>query len=92
MPYRPPYVDPNAVMLDPPHPATLDPEVLLKQCEFRFGRGGGPGGQNLPTNGVLARHPIPPHVCVAQPAARVTRSCVQTGVSVHARMAPTART
>lgn len=46
MSYRPPYVDPNAVMLDGPHPATLDPDVLMKQCEFRFGRGGGPGGQN----------------------------------------------
>ena len=46
MPYRPPFVDPNAVMLEPPHPATLDPDVLLKQCEFRFGKGSGPGGQN----------------------------------------------
>ncbi|MCP4837616.1 MAG: peptide chain release factor-like protein [Phycisphaera sp.] len=46
MPYRPPYVDPDAILVDPPHPATLDPEQLLKQCEFQFGRGSGPGGQN----------------------------------------------
>jgi hypothetical protein len=28
------------------HPATLDPEVLAAQCEFRATRGSGPGGQN----------------------------------------------
>ena len=46
MPYRPPYVDPDAILVQPPHPATLEPEKLLKQCEFIFGRGSGPGGQN----------------------------------------------
>ena len=46
MAYRPPYVDPNAIMLSPPHPATLDVDTLMKSCEFRFGRTSGPGGQN----------------------------------------------
>ena len=46
MSYRPPYVDPDSILVDPPHPASLTPEKLLKKCEFRFGRTGGPGGQN----------------------------------------------
>ncbi|MCH2133361.1 MAG: peptide chain release factor-like protein [Phycisphaerales bacterium] len=29
-----------------PHPATLDDEVLLKDCDVQFGRATGPGGQN----------------------------------------------
>lgn len=28
------------------HPAAIDPDVLLKQCEVSFGRHRGPGGQN----------------------------------------------
>ena len=44
--YRPPYVDPDSILVEPPHPATLEPERLLRDCEYRFGRGGGPGGQN----------------------------------------------
>lgn len=46
MTYRPPYVDPKSVMLEGAHPATLEAEALMKQCEFRFGKSGGPGGQN----------------------------------------------
>ena len=46
MSYRPPHVDPDSILVEPPHPATLDPEKLLKQCDFQFGRGSGPGGQN----------------------------------------------
>ncbi|MAC76334.1 MAG: peptide chain release factor-like protein [Phycisphaeraceae bacterium] len=46
MAYRPPYIDPDAIMLQGVHPATLDPEDLLKDCEFQFGRSGGPGGQH----------------------------------------------
>ena len=29
-----------------PHPACLDDEALLKQCDINTGRTGGPGGQN----------------------------------------------
>ncbi len=46
MAYRPPYVDPKAVMLPAPHPAALDVDTLMKSCEYRFGKSGGPGGQN----------------------------------------------
>ena len=31
---------------DPPHPATLPEEKLLKQCDTEFGRTAGPGGQH----------------------------------------------
>ena len=44
--YRPPFVDPAYVMVDAPHPATLEESDLLRQCEFTSGRVGGPGGQH----------------------------------------------
>jgi hypothetical protein len=44
--YRPPFVDPAYVMVDAPHPATLEESDLLRQCEFTNGRVGGPGGQH----------------------------------------------
>jgi hypothetical protein len=34
------------VIIDPPHPATLPEEKLLKRCEMTFGRIAGPGGQH----------------------------------------------
>ncbi|MDA1007822.1 MAG: peptide chain release factor-like protein [Planctomycetota bacterium] len=40
------YVDPRAKYLKGIHPATLEEETLLAQCEFRFGRVSGPGGQH----------------------------------------------
>ena len=36
----------NLVYVNPPHPATLAEEALLKQCEITFGRTAGPGGQH----------------------------------------------
>ena len=33
-------------LVDPPHPATVSEAALLKWCTLRFGRDGGPGGQN----------------------------------------------
>jgi hypothetical protein len=33
-------------LVAPPHPATLEDEVLLKACEQGRGRAGGPGGQH----------------------------------------------
>jgi len=50
MAYRPPFIDPDAVMVDSPHPATLDREAFMKQCEFRDGRVSGPGGQHRNRN------------------------------------------
>ena len=50
MAYRPPFVDPRAIMVPAPHPASLEKKVLLKQCEFRFGRVSGPGGQHRNRN------------------------------------------
>jgi len=44
--YRPPFVDPAFKMVDAPHPATMDEEILLKDCEVVTGRVGGPGGQH----------------------------------------------
>ena len=46
MSYRPPYVDPQAILVDPPHPACLEPEVLLRDCALELGRRRGPGGQH----------------------------------------------
>jgi len=37
---------PELVYVDPPHPATLDDEALLRQCTLGFGRHAGPGGQH----------------------------------------------
>lgn len=34
------------LIIDPPHPATLDPDLLLRQCDLTRGRSGGPGGQH----------------------------------------------
>jgi len=50
MTYRPPFVSTSFNMIDPPHPATLDELVLLKQCRLEFGRVGGPGGQHRNRN------------------------------------------
>ena len=44
--YRPPFVDPAFRMVDAPHPATVDEDALLRECEFTTGRVGGPGGQH----------------------------------------------
>jgi hypothetical protein len=33
-------------MTDSIHPAALDPEILLRECQVRTGRRGGPGGQH----------------------------------------------
>lgn len=53
MPHRDPDVDRLLRSLDgsgeapeSTHPATLDDEALLAQCEFTRSRSGGPGGQN----------------------------------------------
>lgn len=44
-----------AVFVDAPHPATIDPEDLLKRCELRTQRRSGPGGQhrNKTSSGVF---------------------------------------
>jgi len=54
MSYRPPYTHPGLRLIDPPHPATLEPEVLLEQCDLEFGRRGGPGGQHRAAVGSAA--------------------------------------
>ena len=46
MSYHPPFVDPAFKMVEAPHPATLEEEVLLRYCEVQTGRVGGPGGQH----------------------------------------------
>jgi len=46
MTYRPPFIDPGAVTVDPPHPATIDVDELLEQCDLELGRRRGPGGQH----------------------------------------------
>ncbi|MFM8643608.1 MAG: hypothetical protein ACKOEP_12395, partial [Phycisphaerales bacterium] len=46
MAYRPPFVDPAFRMVDAPHPATVEEDALLRECEFTTGRVGGPGGQH----------------------------------------------
>jgi hypothetical protein len=38
--------DVKQIYVDPPHPAALPEEQLLKQCEVTFGRHSGPGGQH----------------------------------------------
>ncbi len=45
-------------ILDTPHPATLAPETLLRQCELRTQRRSGPGGQhrNKTSSGVFLHH------------------------------------
>jgi hypothetical protein len=44
--YRPPFVDPAFRMVDAPHPATVDEDALLRDCEVSTGRVSGPGGQH----------------------------------------------
>lgn len=48
----------NVVLVDPPHPATRLPEVLLGQCGLRTQRRSGPGGQhrNKTSSGVFLQH------------------------------------
>ncbi len=46
MSYRPPWVDPKAIYLDPPHPSTIEEKTLLAASEMSFGRSSGPGGQH----------------------------------------------
>ncbi|HMN95337.1 MAG TPA: peptide chain release factor-like protein [Phycisphaerales bacterium] len=46
MPHRPAHRDPRLILLDPPHPSTIDEDALLKECEIETGRVSGPGGQN----------------------------------------------
>jgi hypothetical protein len=36
----------HAILVDPPHPASLPEDALLAQCDAVRGRSGGPGGQN----------------------------------------------
>jgi len=56
--YRPPFIDPAYTMVDAPHPATIDEEILLRQCEIEVGRVSGPGGQhrNRVDTAVFIRH------------------------------------
>ena len=44
------YIDPNAILVKRPHPSALEPDELLKQCEFRHGSVSGPGGQHRNRN------------------------------------------
>lgn len=37
---------PEPIRVPPPHPATLDDDALLRQCEASRGRASGPGGQH----------------------------------------------
>ncbi len=63
MTYRPPFIDERAIMVQPPHPASLELAEFLKQCEINTGRAGGPGGQhrNKVDTAVRIRH-IPTEV------------------------------
>ena len=33
------------LLVDAPHPSTIDEDLLLRHCKLEFGRGTGPGGQ-----------------------------------------------
>lgn len=46
------------IMVDPPHPATLDADALLAQCDVTRGRKSGPGGQhrNKVETAIVLRH------------------------------------
>jgi hypothetical protein len=46
MTYRPPFIDPAAITIDAPHPATIEVETLLEQCDLELGKRRGPGGQH----------------------------------------------
>lgn len=50
MTFRPGHRDPNAIMVDGPHPATLEVDTLLRDCDLDFGRVSGPGGQHRNRN------------------------------------------
>ncbi len=58
MNYTPPYIDPRAKYVEGSHPATMEPEDLLRQCEILTGRVAGPGGQhrNKTDSAVFIRH------------------------------------
>lgn len=58
MTYRPPFVDPTAILVEGPHPATLDEDALLAECDLELGRRRGPGGQHRAAvaSGVHLRH------------------------------------
>ena len=47
-----------ATFVESPHPATIAPNVLLDQCDLRFQRRSGPGGQhrNKTSSGVFLHH------------------------------------
>src|SRR6056297_2754893 len=48
----------EAVWVSPPHPSLFDSETLLGQCDLRFQRRSGPGGQhrNKTSSGVFLHH------------------------------------
>eukprot|EP00962_Isochrysis_galbana_P043702 scaffold16724_cov127-Isochrysis_galbana.AAC.4 len=58
----PPPLAPAGVMIpaigEPPHPAGVDPEALLRSCEVSHTRGSGPGGQhrNKVSTAVVLKH------------------------------------
>lgn len=54
MAYRPPYLHPGLLVVEPPHPATIPPESLLEECTLELGRRGGPGGQHRAAVGSAA--------------------------------------
>jgi hypothetical protein len=63
MAYRPPYIDERAIMVEGPHPSTLEESEFLAQCEIHTGRVSGPGGQhrNRVDTAVFIKH-IPTEV------------------------------
>jgi hypothetical protein len=46
MAYRPPFVDERSILVEGQHPATLEEDAFLAQCEIETGRVSGPGGQH----------------------------------------------
>jgi len=50
MSFRPGHRDPKSIMVDGPHPASLEESALLRECELEFGRVSGPGGQHRNRN------------------------------------------
>ncbi len=46
MTYRPPFIDPGSLLVEPPHPAALDDAALARACRVSTGRVSGPGGQH----------------------------------------------
>ena len=43
------------LLVDAPHPSTIDEELLLRHCKLEFGRGTGPGGQRRKKSPPLAK-------------------------------------